>query len=303
MKKTTMLRKLISSDKLIQVIGANDGLTAILTEKNGFDALWASGLAISTSAGVPDASILTMTEFLNAASYMNKASNLPVIADCDTGFGGVNNIIRMVSEYEAAGIAGVCIEDKNFPKRNSFLEGHELADMHEFSAKIRLAKSAQKDPDFVVIARLESLIAGKGMEDAMNRAMAYSEAGADLILVHSKSKSADEIIMFAHEWKKKGIPTPLVVVPTTYYTINKDQLEEIGIKMVIYANQLLRSAVPAMNDALKTLYEAGTTAPLEEKMSSVKEVFSIVKTEEIDTVEDLYSRYIQNHREYRTTIV
>ncbi len=293
MRKTTMLRQLFSSPGCIKVIGVSDGITAKMGDQAGFDALWASGLAISASHCVPDASILTMSEFLSAASLIHKATKLPVIADCDTGFGEVNNVVRMVREYERSGIAAVCIEDKEFPKRNSFLENHRLANKHEFCGKIMAAKDAQLDPDFMIIARLESLIANAGMNDALDRAFAYSEAGADAILVHSKSTEPTEIKEFASIWKMKGGAKPLIVVPTTYYNIKCDELYNDGFKMVIYANQALRASVMATKEAFEEILRTGSTASIEGKISSVKEIFSLIGTDELNRIESWFHEVIK----------
>ena len=171
----------------------------------GFDGVWASGLEISASYGLPDANILTMSEYLERATEMNEATSLPVIADCDTGYGNVNNVIHMVEKYEKAGIAAICIEDKLFPKVNSFIEGRQdLADIEEFCGKIRAVKNTQKNPDFMVIARVEALIAGWGMKEALKRATAYAESGADAILIHSKKRDNKEILEFCKKFKKKN---------------------------------------------------------------------------------------------------
>ena len=196
--------KSLFKKKLIRIVGAHDGLGAKLIGEAGFDGVWASGLEISASYGLPDANILTMTEYLERAVEMNEATSLPVIADCDTGYGNVNNVIYMVEKYEKAGIAAICIEDKLFPKVNSFIEGRQdLADIDEFCGKIRAVKNTQKNPDFMVIARVEALIAGWGMKEALKRANAYSESGADAILIHSKKKDKKEILEFCKKFKKK----------------------------------------------------------------------------------------------------
>ena len=271
-----MLRRALEGDRPVRVVGAHDAVTAILGERHGFDALWASGLGISTAHGIPDTSILTMTELLDAAMVMERASSLPVVADCDTGFGGIDNVVRMVRLYERAGIAAVCIEDKQFPKRNSFLEGHELADPDEFATRVAAAKEAQADPDFVVIARLESLIAGAGLDDALARASAYADAGADAILVHSKARTADEVIAFATRWRLRE-PTPLVAVPTTYYEASAGTLAAAGFRVVIYANQALRATIAAVDSALATLAESDSSAELEEQIASIPDVFDLVR--------------------------
>ena len=187
--KSKALKNLLKK-KLVKIVGAHDGLGAKLIAEAGFDGVWASGLEISASYGLPDANILTMSEYLERAVEMNEATSLPVIADCDTGYGNINNVIHMIEKYEKAGIAAVCIEDKLFPKVNSFVEGRqELADIEEFCGKLRAIKDTQINPDFMVIARIEALIAGWGMNEALKRANAYCESGADAILIHSKKKA------------------------------------------------------------------------------------------------------------------
>ena len=273
MNKTRKLRELFNSNKLIRVMGAHNALGAKLVEKSGFDAVWASGLEISTSYALPDANILTMTDFFNAASSMNEAVNIPVIADCDTGFGNSNNVIHLVRKYEAAEIAAVCIEDKLFPKVNSFIPGRqELASIAEFVGKIFAAKNAQNGPDFMVIARVEALIAGWEMEEALKRAHAYTDAGADAILIHSKSGSPGEIYEFVDKWHNQA---PLVVVPTKYYDVTTEELQEKRISMVIYANHGIRASISAMSEVFSSVYTSGGTASVEDKIATLDEVFEL----------------------------
>ena len=201
MSKAKKLRELFIKEGVIRIVGAHDGLTAKLAELAGFDGVWASGFEISASHAVPDANILTMTQYLEAASTMNDAVSVPVVADCDTGYGNSSNVVHMVRKYEPAGIAAVTIEDKRFPKVNSYIPGRqELAPIAEFVGKILAAKNAQQTKEFMVIARVEALIAGWGQEEALRRAHAYVEAGADAILIHSKSSVPDEIVSFAKAW-------------------------------------------------------------------------------------------------------
>ena len=254
-------------------MGAHNALSAKLVEKSGFDAVWASGLEISTNYALPDANILTMTDFFNVASSMNEAVNIPVIADCDTGYGNSNNVIHLVKKYEVAEIATVCIEDKLFPKVNSFIPGRqELASIAEFVGKILAAKNAQNDPDFLVIARVEALIAGWGMEEALKRAHAYVDAGADTILIHSKSQSPDEIFEVVDKWNNRA---PLVVVPTKYYKVTAEELQEKRISMVIYANHGIRASIRAMSEVFSSVYDSGNTAAVEDKIATLDEVFEL----------------------------
>ncbi|WP_078557193.1 phosphoenolpyruvate mutase [Bacillus alkalicellulosilyticus] len=286
--KTQKLRALLNSGEIIKVIGAHNGLSAKLAEQAGFDAIWASGLEISASHAVPDANILTMTENLQAAIVMNQATSIPIICDCDSGYGSVNNVIRMVKEYERNGIAGICIEDKRFPKLNSFIEGSQkLEDISDFQQKIRAAKDTQVNPDFVIIARIEALIAGMGMEEALKRADAYVEAGADAILIHSKMDDINEIQEFITKFDKK---TPIVIVPTTYPNITTKEMSDLNIKMVIYANHGLRSAITAMENVFSRIIEDGTTAYIESSITSMDRVFELQGMFEMREKEDRYKK-------------
>jgi len=283
--KATLLRNTFNRNGLIKIAGAHDGLSAKLAENAGFDAIWASGLGISAVQTVPDASILTMTEFLQAAVIMNESCNLPVIADCDSGYGNIHNVMHMVKKYEAAGIAGVCIEDKVYPKLNSFDDRQQvLVSTEEFCAKIRSAKIAQENEDFVVIARVEALIAKLGQDEAYSRAKSYVQSGADAILIHSKEKKPDEIIEFINNW---DLDTPLVVVPTKYPSISMDQLEELGVKASIYANQALRATYQAIDNTFKSIINNKSSLPLEENISTVQDIFDIQNVQEMKEVERL----------------
>lgn len=274
------LRVLLTSPEVTRIIGVHDGLGAILAQRAGFEALWVSGLCVSTSRGVADAGLLTMSEFHEAAAEVRRASSLPIIADVDAGFGDINVIKRMTVLYESAGVDGVCIEDKQYPKRNSFVEnGHFLEPPVEFCRKIAAAKSAQSGAEFVVIARLESLIAGVGMKDALRRAAAYAEAGADALLIHSRQTSPDEIEQFCAHMRQTKYRLPILAVPTTYCTTGAQTLAAMGVSAVIYANQAMRASVAAMTQLLDDLSRDGSTAALEERIAPVKELFALVEDE------------------------
>lgn len=268
------LRRLFGSPGPIVVAGAHDGLSARLVEQAGFDGVWASGFEISASRGVPDASILTMTETLEAARAMSEAVGIPVVADCDTGFGNAINVIRTVQAFEAAGVAGICIEDNVYPKRCSFYPGvkRQLADLDEQVLKIRAAVQAGSR-EFVVIARTEALIAGWGLEEALRRGRAFADAGADAILIHSSHSTVDEVARFAGEWDRL---TPLVSVPTTYNGASVDELARIGFKMVIFANQGLRASIRAVQESLAALRESGCAAAVEDRIVPLSEVYRLV---------------------------
>lgn len=285
-EKSRILRNLFRKEGVIHIVGAHDGLGAKLVERNGFSGVWASSFEISTSHAVPDANILTMSQYLERACEMNDAVSIPVVADCDTGYGNSNNVIYMVKKYEAAGIAAVCIEDKRFPKVNSFIPGRqELASIAEFVGKIMAAKNAQRTEEFMVFARVEALIAGWGQEEALKRAHAYAKAGADAILIHSKASSPKAIIDFARSWDGN---TPLIIVPTTYPAITREQIEELGIKMVIYANQGLRAAVKAMDSVLAELYKDKSTLRIEDKIAPMKKLFQLQGMPQMKENEKVY---------------
>ncbi len=287
--KNKILRQLFSSGELSRSVGAHDGLGAKLIGESGFEAVWASGLEISASYGVPDANILTMTQFLSKAYEMNQATTLPIIADCDTGFGNVNNAIYMMEQYESHGISGICIEDKKFPKVNSFIEGRQdLADINEFSGKIRAVTDAKKDKNIVLIARVEALIAGWGMEEALKRSYAYEEAGADAILIHSKKKEPSEIIDFVKIFRKKS-KIPLVVVPTTYVNFSETEIKKLGINHVIYANQLVRSRVSSQRNVLSILNKYRKLSSIENKITPLKDILKICGLYELNNNENTYN--------------
>lgn len=288
MTKAKELRELFQKEGVIRIVGAHDGLTAKLVERAGFDGVWASGLEISASHGVPDANILTMTQCLEAASIMNDAVTIPVVADCDTGYGNSNNVIFMVRKYEAAGIAAVTIEDKLFPKVNSYIPGRqELAPMAEFVGKILAAKNAQQTEDFMVIARIEALIAGWGQEEALKRAHAYVGAGADAIVIHSKSNVPDEIVGFANTWDNRA---PLIIIPTSYPVLTSEELEKLGIKMVIYANQGLRASIRAISEVLAEIRRTGRLDTINDRIVPMNEVFDLQGMTQMKEGEKLYLR-------------
>lgn len=272
MNKAARLRELLKTKDLVRFMGAHNALSAKLVEKAGFEAVWQSGLEVSTSFAVPDANILTMSEYLDVAISINDATSLPVMVDCDTGYGNSNNVIHMVKKFEAAGIAAVCVEDKTFPKVNSYIPGRqELAPIAEFVGKIMAAKNAQSTEEFMVFARVEALIAGWGQEEALKRASAYIDAGADAIFIHSKAADSREIIEFVRGWNNKA---PLVICPTSYPSITEEEMKELGIKMVIYANHGIRAAIKAMGDIYNEIYSEGINK-VNDKIASMKEVFEL----------------------------
>lgn len=269
-----VFRELLDSKSIVKVCGAFDAMSAKLVENFGFDAVWSGSFAISAINAVPDASILTMTEFFDAAAKMVNACKIPVIADCDTGYGGPGNVRHMVKKYESAGIAGISIEDKIFPKQNSLLGNgtHELLPEKDFVGKIIAANEAKQDHNFFIIARVEALIAELGMDEALSRASAYEKAGADAILIHSKKQTPDEIFEFTDSWNGN---IPIVVVPTAYDSVKLDDLIKHKIKIVIHANQTLRAAHASISRLLNEMINVQSMDQLKEEISSMDDIFEL----------------------------
>ena len=284
MENPDILQKLIETKPILRVGGAFDSMSAKLVDINDFDAIWAGSFAISATHALPDASILTMTEFLNASSNIVESCKIPVIADCDTGYGGPTNVSHTVRKFESAGVSAICIEDKIFPKQNSLLKGgkQKLISEKEFVAKILAAKDAKINKNFMIIARTEALIAEVGMDEAIQRADAYENAGADAILIHSKKETPDEIIEFSELWKGN---IPLVVVPTTYPTVSVEELIKNKFKMVIYANQSLRASYLAMNKVLKEIKNSERISEIKQEMTSMEKIFELQEMYEITNQE------------------
>jgi phosphoenolpyruvate phosphomutase len=285
--RSAQLRQMLASPELEFLLEAHNGLSARIVREAGFKGIWASGLSISAQLGVRDNNEASWTQVVDVLEFMADASDLPILLDGDTGYGNFNNLRRLVRKLEQRGIAGVCIEDKVFPKTNSFLNGERqpLADIDEFAGKIAAGKDTQTDPNFSIVARVEALIAGWGMEEALRRAEAYRLAGADAILIHSKLSKPDEIVTFAREWAGRG---PLVIVPTRYYSTPTDVFRRAGISLVIWANHMVRSATSAMQNVAKEIFASQTLVNIEDRVASVEEIFRLQNAEEYSEAERLY---------------
>jgi phosphoenolpyruvate phosphomutase len=282
-RKRAALRAGLEADRPTVAVGAHDAMSAQLIGSYGFDVVWVSGFGVSTMQhALPDLNLTTMNDTLDASIRIDGATDLPVLADCDNGFGGLTNVVRTVIEFERAGIAGICVEDNLFPKRNSLYQGdarRDLIPIDEQARRIRAGKAAQDTDSFVVIARVEALIAGHGVEAACERADAFAEAGADAILIHSKDKTLSEIEGFLSEWSGVGV-VPLVAVPTLYPTFTVDHLGAKGFDMVIFANQTMRAAVQATEQTLEMLARELYPAAVDPSIASVDHIFELVRTQE-----------------------
>jgi phosphoenolpyruvate phosphomutase len=299
LSRSAALRRMLLSDRLEFLMEAHNGLSARIVREAGFSGIWASGLSISAQFGVRDNNEASWTQVVDMLEFMADASNLPILLDGDTGYGNFNNVRRLVRKLEQRGIAGVCIEDKQFPKTNSFLNGDRqpLADVEEFCGKIAAGKNTQLDPDFSIVARVEALIAGWGLEEALRRAEAYRRAGADAILIHSKLSKPDEVLAFAREWAGRG---PLVIVPTRYYSTPTDVFRKAGISMVIWANHVVRSAAAAMQSTAREIFESETLVNVEDRIAPVEEIFRLQDAHEYSVAE---RRYLAAARTARAAVV
>jgi phosphoenolpyruvate phosphomutase len=269
------------------IMEAHNGLSAKIVEEAGFKGIWASGLSISASLGVRDNNEASWTQMLEVAEFMSDATTVPILLDGDTGYGNFNNMRRLVHKLEQRQIAGVCIEDKIFPKTNSFIDGEAqpLADIDEFCGKIKAGKDAQNDDDFCLIARVEALIAGWSLREALKRAEAYRQAGADAILIHSKKSTSDDIDAFMREW---GDRHPVVLVPTKYYATPTEHFRQLGVSLVIWANHSLRSAITAWQKTAATIFREQTLVNVEDKVAPLKEVFRLQGDYELQRAEERY---------------
>ena len=285
--RAAKLRQMLQSAELEFLMEAHNGLSARIVREAGFKGIWASGLTISAQFGLRDNNEASWTQVVDQLEFMADASDLPILLDGDTGYGNFNNMRRLVRKLEQRGIAGVCIEDKQFPKTNSFLNGERqpLADIEEFVGKIAAGKDTQQDANFSIVARVEALIAGWGMDEALRRAEAYRLAGADAILIHSKLSKPDEIVTFAKEWARRA---PLVIVPTRYYSTPTEVFRQAGISTVIWANHLARAAVTAMQSVAKEIFESQTLVNVEDRIASVNEIFRLQDADEYSAAERIY---------------
>ncbi len=284
--KSKKFRDLLASPGTNFIMEAHNGLSAKLVEEAGFDGIWASGLTMSASLGVRDSNEASWTQVVDILEFMSDATSIPIMVDGDTGYGNFNNVRRLVKKLCQRNIAAVCLEDKLFPKTNSFIgEGQQLADINEFCGRIRAGQDSKTDPDFSIVARVEALIAGLGMEEALKRAEAYRQAGADAVLIHSKKADGKEILEFASHWENR---CPVIIVPTTYYAVPTDLFRKANISMVIWANHNLRASISAMRKICKTIKEQETLVSVEQTVATVREVFDITEDNELREAEKIY---------------
>ncbi|PDT35844.1 MULTISPECIES: phosphoenolpyruvate mutase [Sinorhizobium] len=281
---TKMLRNLICSSELSFLMEAHDGLSAAIARQAGFKGLWASGLSISSALGYRDANEASWTEIVDVVERIADASGLPILVDGDSGFGNFNNARLLAMKLLKRGGAGVCLEDKRFPKMNSFVGDRQaLADIVEFSGRLKAIKD-MTGSDLVLVARTEALIAGYGLDEALQRADAYAESGADALLIHSRKSDAGEILAFAKRWQK----LPIVIVPTKYYRTPASIYRDAGISTVIWANHAMRAAVAGMRAVCNRIVAEESIAGVEPGIATLEEVFGLLRYDELVSAQDRY---------------
>ncbi|MDD5025889.1 MAG: isocitrate lyase/PEP mutase family protein [Candidatus Peribacteraceae bacterium] len=274
----------------VEVIGCHSPLSGKIAESVGFQALWLSSLELSALNGVPDANFLTMSENLDMVRNVCQAVSIPVIADCDSGYGNELNVYRMVQLYEQAGVSGICLEDNVYPKKCSFYEtsADEVVTPEEHARRIAAAVQARHNGLFI-IARTEAFIRNLGLKEALHRASVYEKAGADAILVHSKKKTDEDLVEFVKAWNGK---VPLVCVPTTYNQYSSSELFERGYKIIIFANHGLRASINAMKEAFALIKEKHRTKDLDDQIASLQDVFELT---DVDAMQQLIASFNRSH--------
>jgi len=276
-----------SNGELSFLMEAHDGLSARIAERAGFKGLWASGLSIATSLGFRDANEASWSQLVESVERIVDSTELPVLVDGDGGFGNFNNARLLARKLCQAGAAGVSLEDSCFPKMNSLIgERHPLADIDEFSGRLRAVKDKVAE-HLLLVARIEALIAGHGLKEAILRAHAYADAGADAILIHSRKSTADEILSFVTEW---GNRLPVVIVPTTYYRTPASAYRDARISTVIWANHSMRAATAAMRRVCDSIAAEESVATVERHIAPLSEIFELLRYDELAFAEQHYLR-------------
>ena len=273
------VRELIQKQGSLVVGGAYNAISASMVERAGFDAVWLSSFGVSIAErALPDANLITLSEMLHVARNMVAAVDIPIIADCENGYGDINNTIHTVREFERAGISAVCIDDNQYPKRCSLYDhaDRELISLPDMVAKIKAAKDVQRSSEFVFIARTEAIIAHCDVSECIDRSSAYLEAGADLLVIHSRSWR--HLLAVIDGWEQRD---KLVVIPTMFPEIELDHLRREGFKMIIYANQAIRASLKAMEAVLNKLRLTGRSADVESDIFTLSQINELVGFEDV----------------------
>jgi phosphoenolpyruvate phosphomutase len=284
-----LLRRLLSHGAATQVMGVHDGMSARIAGAEGFRALWASGLCMSTALGLRDSDEASWNQVISLVGSMAEVTDRPVLVDGDTGYGNFNTARMFARAAERVGAAGVCFEDKVFPKMNSFFgDGHTLVQVGEYCGKLRACREALPDSSFVLVARTETLIAGGSVTEALDRADAYAAAGADAIFIHSRKPDVAQIAEFCRQWESRR---PVIIAPTTYHQTHMATFRELGIAGVMWANQSMRAAYAAIRDTCRTVLAQQGVNGVEDRIATLKEIFSLYAYESLDEEERRYAHW------------
>lgn len=277
---------ILKSGKLTLAMEAHNGLSARIAMRSGFKALWASGLSIASQMGMRDCNEASWTQVVDVCEQIINSSNIPVFVDGDSGFGNYNNARKFSKAIEKMGAAGIALEDKEYPKMNSFIgENQALADPLIFCGKIKAIKDSSLSAGFSIIARTEALVSGLPIESALERAHLYADAGANAIFIHSKKSTAIEVFDFAKNWGRR---TPLVVAPTTYYSTSVNELEDAGVALYLCANQNVRAAARAMQETCQEILSTRGLSTVDSKLISINELFELLDYDELELADAKY---------------
>lgn len=293
MTKAHALAELFKRDSLDFLMGAHDSLSAQIAQECGFPGVWVSGLGLSATSGLRDSNELSWTQVMERIELLADRVSVPGLVDLDTGYGDFNNVRLVMRKLQRIGVGGACIEDKLFPKTNSFIgSDQELADPGEFCGRLKAAKDTVGD-DVFLVARCEALVAGRPIAEAIDRCGLYTDCGVDAILVHSKKTSPDEILEFMSQWDGRA---RVAIVPTKYSRVPAEVFEAAGISIAIWANQSLRAAIQSMEYLCAALREQRTMLNLESTIADLSRVFELTNNAELEFAKEIYGRYLPRDR-------
>lgn len=291
MRPNFTIKELLERPGASVLIGVHNALGAKIAEEAGADALWISSFEVHAAHRLPDADILGTEDYVNVIAQIADRVQIPILVDGNAGGGNAINTIRLVREYEKSGALGMCIEDNPFPKRCSFYEGmqEELESTATFQGKLLAAIEKRTEDDFVIVARVEALNKGLGIEAALERGKAYAAAGAEAVLIHHKGSDPAPVFEFAERWYADE-SVPLVCVPTTYNTVPFEDLESAGFKLVIFANYGVRSIVNALRMTFATIMDNRRLADADDQVASMQDIFDLIYLDELKENEARYLR-------------
>tara|TARA_Y100001972_G_scaffold78510_1_gene95400 strand:- start:269 stop:1159 length:891 start_codon:yes stop_codon:yes gene_type:complete len=288
-KVKTIKQLLNNTDETNVVIGASNAMIAEIAARTGYDGIWVSSFESHAWNLLPDANILNTTDYFDTISKISDRIDIPILVDADEGGPSSINTIRMVREYEKAGASAMCFEDNPSPKRCSFYGMKAQLEKPEIMCgKIKAAVEKRLDKDFSIITRTEALIQGHGQEVALERARMYNDSGCDAFLIHSKSKTPDEVLNFADAYHREGLRAPLVCVPTTYNSVSIDTLNNAGYSLVIYANYSVRAAVKAIENIFIKMHQGGSLSVANDDVVAMEKIFDLIRVDKLKEAQTKY---------------